>query len=421
MDAPVATFERLLVALLVGLLIGLDRERTEVRKGRSLFAGVRTFPLIAVAGAMPMLLLDIAGPGLLVVSFIVVGAIALVSYIRSSATGDIGATTEMAALATFLLGALAGAGQLLVSGATGVAVAVLLVAKPRLEGFSKALTTEELSAALELAVISVIVLPLLPNHGYGPWQVFNPFTIWLVVVLVSALSFSGFIAMRLWGQRQGLIIAGLVGAMVSSTAVTIAMAARSRASAKLAGPAASATVLASTVMCLRVSVLTGVVAAGILPWLLPVIGAMTVSGLVAAWLLRGGGGSETEAESEATFTNPFSLTAAVTFAAVYALLLLGVEAARQYIGSRGLYLAAVLSALVDVDAISLAIAQMAPSTLGWQAAATGVAIASVTNTLVKLAIAVSAGRGGFRGRVAGALGVMAAVGALTALVVFVGL
>lgn len=419
MDAPVATFERLLVALLVGLLIGLDRERTEVRKGRSLFAGVRTFPLIAVAGAMPMLLLDIAGPGLLVVSFIVVGAIALVSYIRSSATGDIGATTEMAALATFLLGALAGAGQLLVAGATGVTVAVLLVAKPRLEGFSKALTTEELSAALELAVISVIVLPLLPNHGYGPWQVFNPFTLWLVVVLVSALSFSGFIAMRLWGQRQGLIIAGLVGAMVSSTAVTIAMAARSRASAKLAGPAASATVLASTVMCLRVSVLTGVVAPGILPWLLPVIGAMTVSGLVAAWLLRGG--SETEAESEATFTNPFSLTAAVTFAAVYALLLLGVEAARQYIGSRGLYLAAALSALVDVDAISLAIAQMAPSTLGWQAAATGVAIASVTNTLVKLAIAVSAGRGGFRGRVAGALGVMAAVGALTALVVFVGL
>jgi len=419
MDAPVATFERLLVALLVGLLIGLDRERTEVRKGRSLFAGVRTFPLIAVAGAVPMLLMDIAGPGLLVVSFIVVGAISLVSYIRSSATGDIGATTEMAALATFLLGVLAGAGQLLVAGATGVAVAVLLVAKPRLEGFSKALTTEELSAVLELAVISVIVLPLLPNRGYGPWQVFNPFTIWLVVVLVSALSFSGFIAMRLWGQRQGLIIAGLVGAMVSSTAVTIAMAARSRASAKLAGPAASATVLASTVMCLRVAVLTGVVAAGILPWLLPVIGAMSVSGLVAAWLLWGG--NETEAESEATFTNPFSLTAAVTFAVVYALLLLGVEAARHYIGSRGLYLAAALSALVDVDAISLAIAQMAPSTLGWQAAAAGVTIASVTNTLVKLAIAVSAGRGGFRGRVAGALGVMAAVGALTALVVFVDL
>jgi uncharacterized membrane protein (DUF4010 family) len=419
MDSPIAAFERLLVALLIGLLIGLDRERTELRKAHRLFAGVRTFPLIALAGAVPMLLMDAAGPGLLIVSFLAVAAVAVVSYLRGSAAGDIGATTEMAALATFLLGVLAGAGQLLVAGAAGVAVAVLLVAKPRLEGFSKALTTEELSAVLELAVISVIVLPLLPNHGYGPWQVFNPFHIWLVVVLVSALSFSGFIAMRLWGQRQGLIIAGLVGAMISSTAVTMAMATRTRASAKLAGPAASATVLASTVMCLRVAVLTGVVATGILPWLLPVIGTMTVSGLVAAWLLRGG--KETEAESEATFTNPFSLTAAVTFAVVYTLLLLGVEAARHYVGARGVYLAAALSALVDVDAISLAIAQMAPSTLGWQVAAAGVAIASVTNTLVKLAIAVVAGAGVFRGRVAAALGVMAAVGALTALVVFVGL
>jgi len=419
MDSPIAAFERLLVALLVGLLIGLDRERTELRKAHRLFAGVRTFPLIALAGAVPMLLMDVAGPGLLIVSFLAVAAVAVVSYVRGSAAGDIGATTEMAALATFLLGVLAGAGQLLVAGAAGVAVAVLLVAKPRLEGFSKALTAEELSAALELAVISVIVLPLLPNHGYGPWQVFNPFHIWLVVVLVSALSFCGFIAMRLWGQRQGLIIAGLVGSLVSSTAVTMAMASRARASARLANPAASATVLASTVMCLRVAVLTGVVAAGILPWLLPVIGAMTVSGLVAAWLLRGG--KETEAEPEATFSNPFSLTAALTFALVYTLVLLGVEAARHYIGPQGLYLAAVVSALVDVDAISLAIAQTAPSTMGWQAAATGVAIASVTNTLVKLAIAMVAGAGRFRSRVAAALGAMAAVGAVTAVAVYVGL
>ncbi len=419
MDAPVATFERLLVALLVGLLIGLDRERTEVRKGRAPFAGVRTFPLIALAGAVPTLLLDTAGPGLLIVSFLAVAAVTVVSYLRGSAAGDVGATTEMAALATFLLGVVAGAGQLLVAGATGVAVAVLLVAKPRLEGFSKALTTEELSAALELAVISVIVLPLLPNHGYGPWQVFNPFKIWLVVVLVSALSFTGFVAMRLWGQRQGLIIAGVVGSMVSSTAVTMAMASRARASKSLAGAAASATVLASTVMCLRVVVLTGVIGPGILPWLAPVIGVMTVSGLVAAWLLRGQ--KETDAESDAAFTNPFSLTAAVSFAAIYTLVLLGVEAAHHYIGPRGMYLAAALSALVDVDAVSLAITQMAPATLGWQAAAIGVTIASVTNTLVKLAIAVTAGAGAFRVRVAAALGVMAAVGALAGLVLFVGL
>jgi len=244
MTWPTGSFERLLVALLVGFLIGLDRERAEVRKHHQLFAGIRTFPLIALAGAVPMLVVDIAGSALVVASFLAVAAIAVVSYIRSSAAGGIGATTEVAALATFLLGALAGAGQLVVAGAAGVGVAVLLVAKPRLEAFSRALTAEELSAALELAVISVIVLPLLPNRGYGPWQVLNPFGIWLVVVLVTTLSFAGFVAVRVWGERQGLAIAAGIGAVVSSTAVTIAMATRSRTHKDLAGVTAAAAVLA---------------------------------------------------------------------------------------------------------------------------------------------------------------------------------
>ena len=133
--SPVA-LERLLVALLVGVLIGLDRERAEARKAPL---------LLAVVG------------------------VALVSYVRTSASGDLGATTEIAAVVTFLLGVVADAGQLVVAGAAGVGVAVLLAAKPSLEGFSRALTGEELVAALELAVISVIILPLLPNRGYGPW------------------------------------------------------------------------------------------------------------------------------------------------------------------------------------------------------------------------------------------------------------
>ncbi len=274
--------ERRFVALLVGALIGLDRERSEVRKTHQLFAGVRTFPLIALTGAVPMLVIDITGPALLIASFVAVATVTVVSYLRTSTDGDVGATTEIAAFATFLLGVLAGAGYMQIAGTGGIGVAILLVAKPRIEAFSHALTSEELSATLELAVISVIILPLLPNHGYGPWQVLNPFDIWLMVVLVSGLSFAGFIAMRLWGERQGLLIAGVIGALVSSTAVTMAMATRSRADNNLEHMAAPAAVLASTIMCLRVAVHAGIVNVSVLPQLLPVLGAMTLAGLLAA-------------------------------------------------------------------------------------------------------------------------------------------
>ena len=195
------SLEGLLVALLVGFLIGLDRERAEARKGRDGFAGVRTFPLIALAGAVPMVLLPIAGPALLVASFAAVAAVAIVAYIRSSAAGEIGATTQMAAVASFLLGALAGGGQFVMAGAAGVTIAVLLAAKPRLEAFSRALTADEVRAVLELAVISVIVLPLLPNRGFGPWGVLNPFDIWLIVVLVSPLAGTPTGAPPLWPAR----------------------------------------------------------------------------------------------------------------------------------------------------------------------------------------------------------------------------
>jgi len=410
-------FERLLVAVLVGFLIGLDRERAEARKTHQLFAGIRTFPLIALAGAVPMLLLNSVGPALVVASFVGVAAVAVVSYIRGSATGDLGATTEIAALATFLIGALAGVGELVVAGAAGVAVAVLLVAKPRLERFSRALTQEELSSALELAVVSVIILPLVPNRGYGPWRSLNPFEIWSVVVLVCTLSFAGFVAMRLLGEQRGLTVAGLLGALVSSTAVTVSMAQQARASRALAGAAAGAAVLASTVMCLRVAVFAGAVNTGILPRLMPVVGIMTLTGAAAAWrLMRRILPPSTEA-SGAKLTNPFSLTAAVTFGAIYALVVLIVRAADEFFGVSGMYVAAGLASLADVDAVSIAFARLGGESASWHAPALAVAIAMITNTLVKLGIALAMGAGVFRRHVAAALGVMALVGAATAVLV----
>jgi uncharacterized membrane protein (DUF4010 family) len=396
MSLPPAEVLRLLVAILIGFLIGLDRERAEVRKQHQLFAGIRTFSLIAIAGAVPALMLDRWGTIPLVASFIAVAGVTIVAYARSSAAGSIGSTTEVAALVTFLLGAMAGAGQLLLAGGAGIAVAVLLAAKPGLERFSHTLSAQELEAALELGVISCIVLPLLPRQGYGPWQAWNPFEIWLVVVAVSALSFAGFIGMRLLGERRGLLVAGLIGSLVSSTGVTVAMAQRSREGPTLARSAATAAVLASAVMGLRVLLFAGAYCAAILPRLAPAVLVMALVSVVVAGFINRGVDATVPAATPALITNPFSLRAALSFALLYAVVLLLVPAARMWLGAAGTFAAAAVSALLDVDAMTITFARAAPAEGPWRETAAAITLGVTTNTLVKAGIVAVLARGEFR-------------------------
>src|SRR5438552_1645215 len=208
---------------------------------------------------------------------------------------------------------------------------------------------------------------------------------------------------------------GAVGGLVSSTAITISMAERSHAGA--ARPAAaSAAVLASTIMCVRMAVLAGVVDAGILPRLLPILAVMAAAGGAAAWLMGRGQAGRT-AVADGSLTNPFSLKAALTFAAVYTLVLLGVRAAQEHLGASGLYLASALSAIVSVDAPTVALAHLGGGTSGWSAPAAAIGVVAITNTLVKFGIAIAYGAGSFRSRVATALGVMSVLGGLTGLAV----
>jgi uncharacterized membrane protein (DUF4010 family) len=417
---PLAEFVRLSVALLVGLLIGLDRERAEARKQRDLFAGIRTFPLIALAGAVPASRMTSWGAVPLIASFSALAALTVVAYHRSTRTGYIGATTEMAALVTFFLGALAGSGYELLAGGGGIAVALLLNAKPRLEGFSRALSQQEVDAALELGVISCIVLPLLPNEGLGPWHAWNPFEIWLVVVSVSALSFGGFVAMRLFGSARGLLISGVVGALVSSTAVTVAMAGRSRERPAEARIAAAAATLASVVMCWRVlAFAAGAGGIALFPGLLPSIVLMSITGLIVSYWLSHGGVSRTTPAEPATLESPFSLKQAVVFGLIYSLVLVVMPAARAYIGTAGTYVVAALSSLLDVDAITIAISRNVDGSLTLRDATASVLLAVIVNTLFKLGVAVIMGEAVFRRWVGLGLGIMAVVGALAATAVLV--
>ena len=415
---PLESLGRTAVALAIGLLIGLDRERAEQRKSLPLYAGIRTFALIALAGALPLLLVEAAGIAPLVLSFVAVTAMTVVAYLRTSAEGHVGATTEIAAIVTFLLGALAGAGQLQVAAAVAIVVAVLLVAKPRLEAASRALSEAEMWAALELAVISAIVLPLLPDEGYGPWGALNPYEIWLVVVLVSVVSFAGFVAERVAGERIGMLSTAVLGALASSTAVTVAMAQRARADPSRPAAPAAAAVLASAVMCVRVGVLCSALGAGILPRLLPALGAMTLCALVAAgWIARRGRGERAaEPSSRARIASPLSLRTTLAFGAIYAATVLGIRAAQEALGGTGTLLVAALSSLVDVDAAAVAFARGGPGDSGWKLAATAVTVAMVTNTVAKLGIGLALGAGRFRRDLALGLGAVALAGVVTGVV-----
>jgi len=222
------------------------------------------------------------------------------------------------------------------------------------------------------------------------------------------------VAMRVLGPGRGMAITGAVGGLVSSTAITISMAERSHAGA--ARPAAAAAVLASTIMCVRMAALAGAVDPGILPRLLPILTVMAVAGGAAAWLMGRGAAGQTS-PVDGTLTNPFSLKAALTFAALYTLVLLGVRVAEEHLGAGGLYLASALSAIVSVDAPTVALARLGAGPTGWAAPAAAIGVVAVTNTMVKFGIAVAYGAGSFRSRVATALGVMSVLGGLAGLAV----
>ena len=428
MPSTSESLQSLAVALLVGLLIGLDRERAELRKKQPLFAGIRTFPLIALLGAALTLLRSQMGPWPLLAGFVAVTGIALVSYARGAGEGDIGATTEIAALAAFALGAMAGIGQLVVAGAAGVAVAVLLAVKPSLERISRAVSEQEITAVLELAVISAIVLPLVPDHGYGPWDVLNPFRIWMVVVLVSAVSFAGFIAARWKGEKGGVFWAAALGGLVSSTAVTMAMAQRSRESPEAGRAIAAGAVLATSVMCGRLLVLVAAAGPALLPRLVPPVGAMALTGLVYGFFLHRGASERSVQGAEAgspdrsadnssarKLSNPFSLRSAIAFGALFAGALLLVRGCQAAFGSSGTLIAALLSGFIDVDAVSIALARASvPETIG--AAATGIVIACASNNLFKSLVAVVTGAGSFRRLAPFGLSTMSAVGGTVAAV-----
>jgi uncharacterized membrane protein (DUF4010 family) len=386
-------FLRFGTAIAIGFLIGLQREYAHGGSGRELIAGERTFSLFSLAGALAAMVADELSSALAFFGIILfLGLFTTAAYFTDSRGGKVGLTTEVAIVIAIAIGALCYWGYLTLAVAIGIATTVLLSLKLETDRLARALTREDILAALQLAVISAIILPILPNESFlpPPFDVLNPFKIWLMVVFISGISFLGYIAIKIVGPEQGIGITGLLGGMVSSTAVTLSFSERSNREPDLSRPFVLAITVAWTVMFARVLIEVSVVNIDLLGkvWI-----PITVAGLVGLiycgylYFMQ-----RTAEKGDVKFSNPFDLMSAIKFGLLYALVLLISRAAQMYLGDTGLYLSSVISGLADVDAITLSMAELSRAgVLEMDKAALAIVLATMSNTLVKGSIAMIAG------------------------------
>jgi uncharacterized membrane protein (DUF4010 family) len=414
------------VALAVGLLVGLERQMAIAGKdGREhLLGGVRTFPLIALMGAVSTLIARALGVWIGAAALL--GLVALIAVYRITLKGEDrvgGVTTEIAALVTWLLGALAVSdvvasfgGRLLTVAALGVVTTLLLSVKPRLHALVSRISNEDIFATLQILVVAVVVYPLLPDEGYGPFDAVNPRQTGRMVLFVGGLSFVGYVASRLLGPGRGLTLTGVVGGLVSSTAVTFSMSRRARGDERLTAPCALAIVIASTVMFARVLVLAGAIHLQLALRLAAPLVAMGAAGLLFVWLQARPVNQEKQATGDVELKNPFELRSAIIFGLLFSAVIFVVKAARETLGDAALYGAAVLAGTTDVDAITLSTASLAKGGLELPLASLAIVLAAISNTTVKGGIAFVTGGRALGMRVAGAFLAMAVAGVIAVVI-----
>jgi uncharacterized membrane protein (DUF4010 family) len=345
----IETLPQFITSLAIGLLIGLERERNP-----SAHAGLRTFALVALFGTLIALLsTKLNSPLLLIAGLLSVAGMIVASYRQKNGdSNDPGTTTVIALLLSYSLGAIIWYGYSKLAVMLAIGVTALLYLKPELRGFSQKLTRRDLVAILQFSVLTFIVLPILPDQSYGPYQAVNPHQAWLMVVLISGISLAGYIALLIAGTRYGALFLGIFGGIASSTATTMIYARNSKTDQTMRNLAASVIVIASLIVIVRLMVVSTVVAHSILPRLLPILASGLVTGLLVALYNWRKMSHETELYVPQT-RNPAELHTAIGFGLLYVAVLLGSAWMKDIAGSHGLYAVALISGLTDVDAITL--------------------------------------------------------------------
>ncbi len=385
-------FYNLGIALGLGLLVGLQRERSE-----SKMAGIRTFPLVAMTGVLVAYLAQYWDSGWIVAAgTLSIALLALASNMlrvkNDSPEEKVGGqTTEVAAILMFLLGAYVVVGSHTLAIAIGATVALLLYLKPTLSGFVNRLGPKDTRAIMQFATLSLIILPVLPNQDYGPYQVLNPREVWTMVVLIVGLSLSAYFIYKWTSEKLGTIAGGILGGLISSTATTVTYAKRTAGNKNVGRLAALVILIASTVSFVRVLIEIGVVIPGELGQIAPPIAVV----LFFMILLCVGFFFFAQHKEQGELPepeNPAQLKSALIFGALYAIIIFAVAVAKDWLGNSGLYAVAIISGLTDVDAITLSLSNTIKS--GGLAASQGwklILVAALSNMVFKAGLAVGLG------------------------------
>ena len=387
------------VALGAGFLIGFERQQSSESAGvpeSSSMGGVRTYPLVALVGALASLIARTAGAWFVALASAgVAGLVAISTADDVRRRRDHGLTSEIAFLSAFLLGALAASKGVFATQrdmamlvfSVAVVEASVLSLKPQMHALAGKATRDDVLATLKFLLAAVVLLPLLPDRAMGPFDAFNPFRLGLMVVLIAGVGFAGYVAVRAMGAGRGLVLTGLVGGLVSSTAVTIASAARAREEPQLARTCALSVILANSVMSARVLVIVAALSAPLATSLAVPVGALVLVGAatsaVSWWRARDTRGAPVDVQH----SNPFEISSAVKMALLIAAIGFATRAASAHLGTGGVYVASVLGGTTDVDAISVSMAELTRTGADVRVAATSVLAAMATNTVVKAGIA----------------------------------
>lgn len=405
--ADITLFMRLAVALAIGLMVGIERgwkARDVEDHGRA--AGLRTFGLSGLMGGVCGVLATRLGPQFVGIGFVAFSAaLGAFAWIEAKAKGDLSATTLIAGMLTFLLGVMATVGDVTIAIAAAVSMTVILAFRTQLHRWLAMITWDEMRAALILVVMSFLLLPLLPNRAIDPWGAINPYEVWLLAIMVALISFVGYVAVRLFGDKLGVIVTAAAGGLASSTATTLTFARMARQQPEAAKLLAGGILISGAVMALRVLAVAAVLNPHLLVALaIPLGTAAAALGLIALLFTFGAAGlTGGQAKARLTIANPLEVGTSLKLASYIMVVMLAAELLRRVWGSAGVLAVAALSGIADVDAITLSMARMDVTA---DLAARAILLAVAMNTTAKAAMAAWVG-GSLVGKRVGAAGAIA--------------
>lgn len=382
----------LLIALLLGAIVGTQRGwvmRNSVEGSR--VAGIRTFSLVGLLRGLVGILANIYTPlliGFALIALVILTCIAFV--IQQKKSGDVSITGVVSIMVVFVLGNLAVSGEAVLAAAAAVITAVVLDNKRELHQALQKLQEYELDAALRLLLISIVMLPLLPNQSYGPWNALNPYEIWWMVVLIASISFVGYFAIKIGGAKRGILFTSVFAGLSSSTALTLQFSHLSREQASISPLLASGILLSCGTMFPRLLIVLSVINPQLVKLLWPIVMVMMVALYIPAWWIWRRSEVE-QIEQSNKQTNPLALQSALFFGLVLALIMLLAHALSDWFGNAGVLILSALSGITDVDAISLTLGRQSTQTLSVTTAALGILIAASVNTIVKMGMVIAIG------------------------------